>query len=179
VAHEVGSKLDDSKESLEKEVFKLEGVVPALQQAAKLIEDLCQAINVDIDEDKVPGGLDTAAYAKKYVLEAKEILNKAVQRAIQAQLVTRGRVEGMELAVKATKKFHDDERNKLLALQAALETDDGTVVDINRTSKVTGQHPGPNLKDQRLAEDKAKSQKIRRKRQKKETSIGEPNAKDT
>jgi hypothetical protein len=168
VTHDIGSTLEDGKDAAEKELTRLLGIPPVLDQAAKLVEDLCQGVNKDIDDGNVPGGdpLEVGAYAKKYIFLAKAVLTSASDRAEKATLRAQGRLEAMETVVKNIKKMHDEEKRKLQAELARLEAlgkDDGKVVGIR--DRAPGQHPGPSLKEQRRIEAaKPETKPVRKKR---------------
>lgn len=154
---EVGALIEDGYEAAKLEKAKVEGLVPVLDGIGNLIEALCREVDKDLDNNKVPvtEPLIIAGYVKDYILKAKKLTEDAALRAVHARFDHQGRITALEIAVKQIKKLHDGQLNKIRVLEQAL---DGAMDNVVPMMRVEGQHPGPSLKNRRLAAE-AKNEK--------------------
>jgi len=160
-AHEIGCRLDDSRESYLKEVSHWEGANAASLQVARGIEDLAKHVDKDIDEGQYD--LEMGARIKKYLTRAATVANSVAAQAGQQSLLARGKVQAMEASLVLVRKLHDEEQKRVEAFEKAVASgqirieSDGTqqaVIPVN----IPGVRPGMSIKEQRLAEDAAQTQ---------------------
>ena len=158
-AHELGCRLDDLLESNTKDMYRLEGGVVALRQAATALENLSSVIDKEMDEGKFD--LDQAKEIKRYVQRAVQSVTNLVLNTDNNRIAYGGRMQALKLAVDVAKKFQDEESKKVAALQTAVEQNravkDGTshtMVD-GENNHVVAVRPGLSIKEQRLAEEAA------------------------
>ena len=157
VAHELGCRIDDTREAARNEVANWEGANAALVQAGKAIEELAKHVDKDIDE----GGydLETAKVIKKYITRSAAIAQNLATQAGAQRLMAQGKVQALENAVKIVKKYHEDEVRKVEGFKQALLEGrvrieaDGTQQAEDPGVNVLGVRPGLTIKEQRLAEE--------------------------
>ncbi len=158
-AHELGCRLDDSKEAFQKEVSQWEGANAASLQITKGIEDLAKHVDKDIDQGLFD--LETGVKIKKYITRAAAVASSVAAQASNNTLVARGKVQAMEVAVTVAKKLYDEERSKVEAYKRAIEAGqirvepDGSQQAVVSGVTVPGVRPGMSIKEQRLAEEAA------------------------
>ena len=159
VAHELGCRIDDTREAARNEVAQWEGANTALVQAGRAIEELAKHVDKDIDE----GGydLETAKAVKKYITRSAAVAQNLATQAGAQRLMAQGKVQALENAVKIVKKFHEDEVRKVEGFKQALLDGririepDGTQQATTPGVNVPGVRPGVGIKEQRLAEEAA------------------------
>lgn len=140
VSHDLGSQVDDFLEAARRDLERCVGGQTALLEAAKLVQTLHGVADKEIEEGTLD--LDQAKKIKLYVTRAVIGVESLAQRFANMQITTAGRMQGLEAAVGAIKKYHTGathERDTVLA--AAQQSPDE-------------QRPGNlSIKQQRLAEE--------------------------
>ncbi len=158
-AFEIGSKLEDRLEGLNRELSQLEGAKSALTQAAKALESHQKFVDKDLEDGK----LDKEQHnlAKKYVEQCGGLVRNLLVGAEVRIHEARGQVQAMEGAIKVVKQVYDIERTKARALR-----DEAALIDETASPDSTrpvGRHPGDPLADRRssksLSTEEAKTDK--------------------
>jgi len=164
VAHELGCRLDDTLESVQKDVLRFEGATQAFLQAAQAVEALLTHVDKDIAEGKF--GLEVAGDIKKYLVRASQVSANLAKQAENNRLIHSGRVQAMEMSVKIVKKFQEDEATKVANFKKALS--EGAIVEeasglgpaLGGPRPVPGIRPGMSIKERRLAEEAASAAEV-------------------
>ena len=169
---EVGAKLDDMRESCERDVYRYEGAITALKEATGRTADLCAHVDKDFDAGQIKDDLpanDVRALIKRWLMRASGVCENLKDGAVTRQLQSTGKVASLEQSVAFVKNLFDTEDKKVKALaalqagaiptlQSAPTQDDTNVVPIDRPRKrarLEGTHPGDSLAAQRKAERQA------------------------
>jgi len=155
---EVGAKLDDMRESCEKDVRRYEGAISALAEATKRVSDLLAHVDKDFDEGKLVAqdANQVRALIKRWIGRCSGVCENLKDAAVTKQLQSTGKVASLEQSIRFVKSLYDAEVGKIKAIEeySAGERpilgdseEGGTVVSINRRqgrpSRPTGVHPGP------------------------------------
>jgi len=173
VAHELGCQVDDQLAGAEKDGLRHAGAKSALFHAAKEINrQLHAAVKRDLEEgafegEKFPESeLQLQSLINRWISRASGLCENMAQMHESQEIVKAGETAGLKKVIDRIKKYHDAERQKAAALKDA---EDGKVVPIRGGTRASGQHPGPTLKDRRLAEGPktAKKKPVKRKPTKK------------
>lgn len=157
-AHDIGCRLDDSREAYLKEVSQWEGSNGAALQIAKGIEDLAKHVDKDMDEGQYD--LATATLVKKYLTRAATVAQAVGAQASQQALMAKGRVQAAEAGITLVRKIHDEEAAKVQAFRQAVASGQVRIEEDGTTEaapgvNIPGVRPGMSIKEQRLAEEKA------------------------
>jgi len=161
VAHEIGCRLDDTREAARSEVAQWEGANASLVQAGRAIEELARHVDKDVDEGLYD--LEVAKHVKKYLTRAAAVAQNLGTQAGAQRLMAQGKVQALESAVKVVQKFHEEETRKVAGFKRALETGlvrlepDGTPQATSPGTTLPGVRPGMSIKEQRLAEEAAEA----------------------
>jgi hypothetical protein len=140
-AHQIGAKLDDQLETANSEVQRYEGAKEALKQAVKALEGLMSHVDKDVDEGKYNelagelGPLKIAELVKLYIQRSMSSVQNMAIGAETNGFVARGKVQALQMAVKAAKDVYDTEAKKKAAIAAVK---DGTMIE----DRPEGVHPG-------------------------------------
>jgi hypothetical protein len=120
VASELGVRLDEQYEAVNKELAALDGRRSALLEAAKKVEGLLAAVDKQIDDGSLlPSevtALTVGAVVKRYITRIVESLSGGAQATDSAVLVSKGKLQGLEQALRVTKQLFDKEKAKADAL---------------------------------------------------------------
>lgn len=157
-AHDIGCRLDDTREAYLKEVSQWEGSNAAALQIAKGIEELAKHVDKDMDEGLYD--LTTASVIKKYLTRAATVAQAVGAQASQQTLMAKGRVQAAEAGITLVRKIHDEEAAKVKAFQQAVASGQVRIEEDGSTVAAPGVHvpgvrPGMSIKEQRLAEERA------------------------
>lgn len=161
MASEIGNRLDDTLESVTKEVAQWEGANMALVQAGKAIEELGKHVDKDLDEGQYD--LETAALIKKYITRSAALVQNLAMQASNRQLMARGKVEVLGTTITIVKGLYDSEIKKVESFKQAVASglvrleEDGTQQAVVSVPGVNGVRPGMSIKEQRLAEEAAEA----------------------
>lgn len=147
---EVGIKLDDMLESAQRQHYAHIGAKQALTQCAKQISTLAKQVDGEIDAGEYD--LQVATHVKKYIGRAQMAAEGAGRQQGNQELVSSGKIEALQAAVKAIQKQHALEDAKIQALREAEQAALSDVPLTQSERRVAGQHPGPSLAQQRKAE---------------------------
>jgi hypothetical protein len=157
VVNELGAGFEDLLEDAKSEIFRWEGSKRAFKQGADAVTGLLAHIQKDVDEEEVE--VEYVAYAQKYVTRAIEALRNLRLKAEAMELKQRGKVDGLQQVVDATKKIHDKSMahaENLRAVEAAVEAgDEEALLEFQGRNRIRGTHPGPSLRHKREAETEA------------------------
>ncbi len=135
-----GSKVDDLKETYEKEAISLEAMKVAFGMAGKTLENYRAAMLKELEEAKIP--LKEAEYGKVYINRCVELMRQLFNDTEAKRLQARGAAEAMKQAVASIKRFYDEEHAKL-ASHEAWENDQ----DKDPKDRPVGADPGNPLND--------------------------------
>jgi DNA-directed RNA polymerase subunit M/transcription elongation factor TFIIS len=161
--HRVGMRLDDQLEALEKDKLKAEGAAIAVAGLPKKIMALHQHVDDELDQGSIKT-IEEAKKVKLYVTRALETCEQSAQAASELKVKLEARMEGLKQAIGEVKKQYDlaDQRIRVFQQLAkkAEGQEDEEVVDPQEAAapedpkprRQTGEHPGPSVKERRLAE---------------------------
>ena len=157
--HEIGCRLDDSLESITKDLYRAESSASVWMQVLSTLESLNRNVDKEIDEGKI--NLETATNIRRYLSQLINSTSASVKQAEQNKAASSGKVQALQMAIQITKKYKDEELAKLQVLQVAIEK--GFVKQVGGGELIReegprpeGIHPGMSLKQKRLAEEKAR-----------------------
>lgn len=160
-AHELGCRLDDLLESNTKDMYRLEGGVVALRQAATSIEGLLAVVDKEMDAEKFD--LEQAKEIKRYIQRAAQVITNLTLNTDNNRIAYGGRIQALSLAVDVAKKYQDEESKKIASLQAAVDQNrvvkdgDSHAMTDSDGGRPVAVRPGLSLKEQRLAEEAAEA----------------------
>jgi hypothetical protein len=160
--HEVGCRLDDSRDAAQREAEAYRGAHDALRQCAKKLQALAEHVKKDLDEGRVAGAiaegeLAVAKLVTTYVERAAGVAENLALTAHANHLTSMGRFDAFTRATSITKRLFDEESAKAEAIRVAIERgeleSDGM---ISQTSvRPVGVHPGASIAEQRKAEEES------------------------
>ena len=171
---EVGAKLDDMRESCEKDVRRYEGAISALAEAAKRVTDLLAHVDKDFDDGKLvlQDANQTRAMIKRWIQRCSGVCENLKDAAVTKQLQATGKVASLEQSIRFVKTLYDAEVGKIKAIEEhnaggvpvlghapQADSSETNVVSITRRpSRPTGVHPGPSAASLRRAEEKSEAE---------------------
>lgn len=171
---EVGAKLDDMRESCEKDVRRYEGAISALAEAAKRVTDLLAHVDKDFDDGKLvlQDANQTRAMIKRWIQRCSGVCENLKDAAVTKQLQATGKVASLEQSIRFVKTLYDAEVGKIKAIEEhnaggvpvlghapQADSSETNVVSITRRpSRPTGVHPGPSAAALRRAEEKPEAE---------------------
>jgi len=187
ILQNIGSKVDDMLEGVEKQRNAHNGAKQALAQIASNIAGLAKLAEKEHEEGTLPDsfGLPELGVLKRFIGRAQMMAETAAQNQENLEISTGGKVEALAQVVRVLKKEHDAEAAKEQAIKDLLVTGDHAVVSLDdaRTQggqRPTGLRPAPSIAAERRAEAKraepAKAAKRKRKRGKKNGVSDAPDA---
>jgi hypothetical protein len=157
--NELGNRLDDALESATKDLYREEGAVNALRNAAVSIENLVKVVSKDLDEKETD--LEVSKTIKSYLERARNNIVNLANIAENSKQAQAGKINAFQQAVSIAKKYRDEEINRQQLLKRALERN---LAEENQSSgetaqaeesqgRAVGTRPGPSIKLRRLTED--------------------------
>jgi hypothetical protein len=154
--NELGSRLDDALENATKDLYKEEGAVGALRNAAVSIENLIKVAHKDLDEKETD--LEVSKMIKSYLERARNGIVSLANVAENNKQAQAGKLVAFQQAVSIAKKYRDEEINRQHLLKRAIErsieeNSDKEISEDNMTGRTMGTRPGPSIKLKRLSED--------------------------
>lgn len=161
--NELGSRLDDALESATKDLYREEGAVAALRNAAVSIENLVKVVHKDLDEKETD--LEVSKMIKSYLERARNGIVTLANVAENNKQSQAGKLVAFQQAVSIAKKYRDEEVNRQNILRKAIErsieenqNQDKDSPEENATGRAMGTRPGPSIKLRRLSEDAPSAQ---------------------
>jgi len=145
VATDIGASIEDSYEAAKKEMYRQEGAVTSFGQAAKACEMLCEVVNKDLDEGRVPS-MEHAEMIKLWITRAANAQRNLARNAENMGMSACGKVSALEGAVALISKYRQVEQLKIAAARLASPSDPDAV-------RPAGSHPAMSIKERRLAEE--------------------------
>lgn len=120
VAHEIGCRLDDALESINKDLYRLEGASSVYRHVIQVLHEL----NVIVDSDHVEEKIDIDSFnaVKKYFEKAIVVIKQQSMQAENNKHIQLGKIQSMQSAIHITKCLKDEEETKS-KLSAAREKD--------------------------------------------------------
>jgi hypothetical protein len=120
VAHEIGCRLDDALESINKDLYRLEGASSVYRHIIQVLHEL----NVIVDSDHVEEKIDIDSFnaVKKYFEKAIVVIKQQSMQAENNKHIQLGKIQSMQSAIHITKCLKDEEETKS-KLSAAREKD--------------------------------------------------------
>lgn len=112
----VGARVDDLKETYEREANNLEAMKLAFGMAGKALENYKLQMTKELEEAKIP--LKEAEFGKVYVNRCIDIMRQLFNDTEAKRLQAKGASEAMKQAVDSIKRVYDEERGKLAQLEA-------------------------------------------------------------
>lgn len=112
---QVGSRLEDTKESYEKEIVGLDGMKAGLIMAVKNLQEYSQQISRDIASGRLP--LKEGDVALKYVASCGEMLQKMATETEAKRFAAVGAIEALKRVVAEVKIVWEQEQAKLKEVQ--------------------------------------------------------------
>jgi hypothetical protein len=168
--NEVGSKLDDFKESCEKELTMLKGAIRESDVFKTKIAMLHGHVDKDLDKGVINGitqPLQIASYVKRYISRAVETVGACCDTLKTQEIQEAAKVKAHERSIEYTKKLLDQELKKIQNIKESigkghtvldslgeiksnLKDEHGNVIPLKGRKRPTGVHPGRSLKSRRL-----------------------------
>ena len=152
---DLGNKFDDVLEEMGRDQCRTEGASKALSQAATVIAQLATLVDDDLDKERYD--IETATRIKQYISRATTQVSDMASAMTRNKLVAQGRREGIAQVVQMTKKEYDREEAKKKAIEKASE-DPSLIAQDGLSRRLTGVHPGPTIKQRRLADSAPESE---------------------
>lgn len=154
--NELGSRLDDALENATKDLYKEEGAVGALRNAAVSIENLIKVVHKDLDEKETD--LEVSKMIKSYLERARNGIVSLANVAENNKQAQAGKLLAFQQAVAIAKKYRDEEINRQHLLKRAIERSieenkDKEISEESTSGRMMGTRPGPSIKLRRLSED--------------------------
>lgn len=107
----VGSKIEDLKETYEKEAAAFESMKLAFGMGTKALQDFISVTDKQMKEGKLP--VKEAEIGKVYIDQCTEILKKLFNDAEAKKLQSEGAIKAIEAVVASVKRVYDEENSKL------------------------------------------------------------------
>lgn len=139
-AHELGCRLDDSLETMEKDLYRFEGVIAAYRQAFQTSADLLVILDKDLSSEKLTQ--EEYQTVKRYADKLHNILKSQSEKAESNKHVQHGKIQAMQAAVLITKRFKEEEELKRTVSREG--------------ERSIGEHPGQTTKSKRVKENRKK-----------------------
>ena len=146
----LGERFSEVRTEAEHDRFRHQGAAKQLLLMAANVAELQKLVDSDLEK----GRFDDAAQAqrcKDYLLRAVQMLVDRAKYEGRNEVIAEGRMQGVLDLVRIAEKRKEDARAKKAAQDAAEASGD--------TEPTEGMHPGPSLKQQRLAEQAAEDAK--------------------
>jgi hypothetical protein len=156
--NEIGNRLDDALENATKDLYREEGAVSALRNAAVSVENFIKVVHKDLDEKEED--LETSKKIKSYLERVRNNIVGLANVAENNKQSQAGKLGAFQHAVSIAKKYRDEEINRQQILRRALERsieEEGQEKELNgpeSPGRVVGTRPGPSIKLKRLSEEK-------------------------
>lgn len=110
-AHEIGCRLDDSLETMQKELLRIEGSTLGLRASLSIVAEKIIQLDKDVDEGKLTQ--DESVIYKKCLEDLHRNIKNQVISVENSRFVQFGRISSLELAVAITKSFCEEEAKKV------------------------------------------------------------------
>lgn len=144
IATDIGASIEDSLEAAKKEMTRQEGALTSFGQAAKACEMLCEVVNKDLDEGRVPS-MEQAEAIKLWLTRAANAQRNLARNAENMGMSASGRVSALEGAIALIAKYRQVEQLKIAAARVLNpEKPEAAELPENR--------PGLTIKERRLLE---------------------------
>lgn len=153
-AHEIGCRLDDLLDGVNKDLYRLEGAATAFRKGAESVAALAKIVDGEIDKGEYD--LEVATRIKRFIGRAQQMLVNLAVNADNNRITQVGKVQAMQTAVGAVKKFKDAEEAKVNSIRQAMLSSNGEAVA--GEPRPVGVRPPLSVKNRRLAEELAQSQ---------------------
>jgi len=161
---DAGKQYDQQKLKVEGQLMRLDGQVAGFRTALERIGELHKALEEERDTELV--GLDgeqqitAAKFAKKFLNRAWGCVSSLKDSAEHKRAVAMGSAQTYARILETVEKQHQAELASLEAFNLALEKgdvvmEDGGPMYVGEDQAPSGVHPGPTLKQRRLAEEEA------------------------
>lgn len=171
--NELGNRLDDVLESATKDLYREEGAVSALRNAAVSLENLVKVVHKDLDEKETD--LEVSKMIKSYLERARNNIVNLANVAENNKQAQAGKISAFQQAVSIAKKYRDEEINRQQILRRALERsleEENQIKESNESEsagRAVGSRPGPSIKLRRLSTSEDTSVQISGEDQKEKT----------
>lgn len=155
--NEIGNRLDDALESATKDLYREEGAVSALRNAAVSVENFIKVVHKDLDEKETD--LETSKKIKSYLERVRNNIVGLANVAENNKQAQAGKLGAFQHAVSIAKKYRDEEINRQQILRRALErsieeeNQEKESKEPETPGRTTGTRPGPSIKLKRLSEE--------------------------
>jgi hypothetical protein len=155
--NEIGNRLDDALENATKDLYREEGAVSALRNAAVSVENFIKVVHKDLDEKETD--LETSKKIKSYLERVRNNIVGLANVAENNKQAQAGKLGAFQHAVSIAKKYRDEEINRQQILRRALERsieEENQEKESNGSEapgRTVGTRPGPSIKLKRLSEE--------------------------
>lgn len=117
--NELGIKCDDMREALQREIFRKEGYLAALNEIQQsTLRSLFERVDGDRDAEKFD--LPTSTLIKDYLAKVHAALDNLRLNNERQRVLAEGRIVGLQDAIAVAKKARDSEQSRLAALEEQL-----------------------------------------------------------
>ncbi len=168
VTNEIGETLDKQLQLAENTAQQFAGGSQALRHGAAKVGELGVHVDKDLEEGKLQftTELEVAAYIKRYITRAGEVLLNLAEKSKNEELVHHGRVAAIRESMEIVKKHCTSAKARAEQIVAAQEEMAKMMAGgappaeapVDRGARLPGQHPGPSsLADRRAERDAAKA----------------------
>lgn len=125
-AEDAGKKLEKTYEELEREKWKLQGVLDYLAKVEKDLNKVTVKVKEDILGDDPSVRLDNSLEVTKYiierVMECARIVHEHMERTATAIPITEGKMLGIGIAVKNLHDIYKESKGRIVAIEKQLES---------------------------------------------------------
>jgi len=152
--NQVGNRLDDMLEDIEKAKLKAEGASVAVSGLSTKVEALYEYVNKDLDEGVIKD-IAVAKLVKTYITRALDICGESSKAADRTRLKLSAKAEGISASLFEVKKLFDHEdatlRQAIFLARNAEDAPKSKILDT--TTSIDDRRPSPSIKAQRQAEE--------------------------
>jgi hypothetical protein len=116
--NELGSRLEDALEGSNRDLYRCEGAVTALQAAVRASESIQSHLDKEIEAQKID--LEVGNEIKRWLMRVTQVIANLEAQSVYNRHAQAGRVSAMTTAVDIAKKLKEEEIRKVEAYQVAL-----------------------------------------------------------
>lgn len=161
--NELGNRLDDALDAATKDLYREEGAVSALRNAAVSVENFIKVVHKELDEKETD--LELSKKIKSYLERARNNIVNLANISENNKQMQAGKLSAYQQAVTIAKKYRDEEINRQQIMRKALERslEEEQKKPLEETESVgrpVGTRPASSIKLRRLSTDETEKEKI-------------------
>ena len=112
---QVGHRLEDTKETYEKEVLGIDGLKAGLAHVITRLDQYFVAVHEDLKEAKIP--VKEGETALRHITRCTDIVKQMLLESEGKRVAALGAINALTQVIADTKKLWDDEKSKLAQIQ--------------------------------------------------------------